>query len=371
MITAERIAAAFDGARPGTVGVEEELMLLDPGTLELTPAIEPVLAAAAGDPRFKQELPACQIESTTEPCETVAEVAAALAAARRDLARFAAGIASPAAAGVHPTSPLAGELSRSERYERARSRYGAVLNRQLVFAFQVHVAPGSADAALAVYDALRSYLPALAALSANAPFLEGAGAGAASIRPRISELLPRQGVPPPLASWREYADALAWSGVAEGDGPGAWWWELRPHTAFGTLEIRVPDAQTTLADAVAVTALCHCLVTWLGERAAAGEDLPVDPSWRIAENRWLAARDGLDAELIALDGGPPRRARELIAELVAELEPTAAELGCAAELASVAELLHENGAERQRRIAAEDGIEAVPAWLRDRFLDGC
>src|SRR5207302_7619401 len=132
------------------------------------------------------------------------------------------------------------ELNRLERYERTIREYGVRAQRQLVCALQVHVSVGDADGALAVYNAARSYLPLLAALAANAPFYEGHDTGLASVRPKLAELLPRQGVPPAIASWEAYAGALSWgAGTGAFPDPGMWWWELRPHPQFGTLEFRV------------------------------------------------------------------------------------------------------------------------------------
>jgi carboxylate-amine ligase len=218
---------------------------------------------------------------------------------------------------------------------------------------------------------LRSYLPDIAALAANAPFLSGADTGLASVRPSIGLLLPRQGVPPALESWDEFADALEWGARASTFDRSAWWWELRPHVTHGTLELRVPDAQTTVDDAAAVAALGQCLVAWLCERRDGGERLPVAPSWRIAENRWLAARDGAEARLVDLDSGDPYWLSERISALIEELAPTAARLGCPDELAHADVLARRNGAVRQREAAAERGIEGVTGWLRDEFLAGC
>ena len=159
-----------------------------------------------------------------------------------------------------------GELNPGDRYDTVAARFGDVARAQLVCALQVHVALGSAERTLAVYNALRGYLPELAALAANAPFHAGRDTGFASVRPLINGLLPRQSVPPAFASWDEYADAIAWA-VPE---PGSWWWELRPHLTFGTLEVRVCDAQTTLEEAAAVTAFVHCLVAWLSEQDDVG-----------------------------------------------------------------------------------------------------
>ena len=202
---------------------------------------------------------------------------------------------------MHPFAAVLGELNAGERYDLTRDEYGDIARSQLVCALQVHVAVGGADAALAVYNGLRPWLPLLAALAANAPFHGGRDTGMASVRPKIGEQLPRQGIPPAIASWDALADALRW-GAASGavPEPRRWWWELRPHPAYGTLEVRVPDAQATVEDAAAVAAVVHALVAWLRERALAGEPLASPDTWRLEENRWRAARWGMDAELADL-----------------------------------------------------------------------
>jgi carboxylate-amine ligase len=314
-------------------------------------------------------MPAAQLELSLPPARSVPEAMAALATARRDLAAAAAPVGRLAAAGVHPFAAPLGVLNPGERYAATEAEYGDAARRQLVCALQVHVAVGGADRSLAVYNGLRAWLPLLAALAANAPFHEGRDTGMASIRPQIAELLPRQGIPPALASWESFAAALAW-GAASGAVPDArrWWWELRPHPAFGTLELRVPDAQTTIEDAGAVAALAHALVGWLAARHDAREPLETAEEWRLEENRWSAARWGMDAALADLSTGERVPARERLSALLAELAPVAEQLGCAAELAGVERLAARGGAVRQREVAAAGGVRAVVAWLADAYV---
>jgi carboxylate-amine ligase len=342
-------------------------MLLDPGTLDLLPRA-PAIVERAADERFKLELPAAQLELSLPPARSVPEAIAALAAARRDLAAAAAPDGRLAAAGTHPFADPVGALNEGERFELTESEYGDIARRQLVCAFQVHVAVGGADRSLAVYNGLRPWLPLVAALAANAPFHAGRDTGMASIRPKISEQLPRQGMPPAIGSWEAFADALAW-GAASGavPEPRRWWWELRPHPAYGTLEVRVPDSQSTVADAAAVAALVHSLVAWLADRHDAGEPLAGADTWRLEENRWSAARWGMDAELADLASGDRRPARECLGELLGELAPVAERLGCAAELRDAERLAREGGAARQRAAAAAGGLRAVAASLADAY----
>jgi carboxylate-amine ligase len=361
------LRAAFDAPPSYRVGLEDEVMLLAPDSFELVPAAPEVLAVLEGDERFKLELPGSQMEILTEPFDSAAEAAAALLEGRRFLAERTAGIVKLAAAGFHPFSPGVGELNELTRYAPVIHAYGPLARRQLVCALQVHVSAGDAERALAVYNAARSYLPLLAALAANAPFYEGQDTGLASVRPKLGELLPRQGVPPAIESWTAYAEAFRW-GVVSGAFPhaGMWWWELRLHPGFGTLEFRVPDAQTTVADALAIAAVIQALVAWLGEQHGSGKRLPVDPTWRIEENRWSACRDGVQGEMADLASGEPRPTRACLEDLLSTLEPFATDSGMGFRRAR--EMVALNGAMAQRRVAEKGGSRAVARWLADRFL---
>jgi len=369
--TAAELRATFDAVEPFTVGIEEELMLLDPVTLDLAPLAEELLdARLAGDPRFTRELPAAQVEIATAPARGALDALARLAAARADLLAAAHGLARPAAAAVHPFAAPAGALSGGGRYDAIERAYGPVARRQLVASLQVHVAVGGARRTLAVHDALRSYLPELAALAANGAFHEGRDSGLASARPLVSGMLPRQGVPPTLESWEHVAAELRWGAAAGAvTEPRLWWWELRPHPAFGTLELRVPDAQTTLAEAAGVVVAAQALVARLAERFDAGERLAVAPTWRIEENRFAALRHGLDGELADLDSGERVPARERLRALLDELAPVAERLGAGALLPCAYALAERNGAIRQREVAGARGVRGLAAWLAERFGD--
>ena len=337
--TAESLRAAFEPPAPMTVGVEEELMLLDARTLDLAPRAREVVDTLGGDPRFTLELPASQVEIVLPPLRSAAEVAPVLLAARRELAAACEPLGLRlAGAGVHPFAAPLGELNHGERYDRILREYGDVARAQLVFALQVHVCVRPADRAMSVYNALRSYLPLVAALAANAPLHDGRDTGLASVRPTISERLPRQGMPPPL-TWESYADAL---GAL--DDPAQWWWELRPHPRFGTLEVRVPDTQATVAEACAVVAVVHALVA------------------SLAEGERPQAAAGRDAAFTHGAAGPLRE------PLRALLDALAPRLG-AAQLATARAMVDGGGgAERQRAVFARDGARGVVADLADRFL---
>jgi carboxylate-amine ligase len=207
-------------------------------------------------------------------------------------------------------------------------------------------------------------------VAANAPFYEGRDTGLASVRPKIGELLPRQGVPPVVDSWEHYAQALRW-GAVSGAFPrvGMWWWELRLHPGFGTLEFRVPDAQSSVSEAGAIAAVIQALVAWLGARHEGGERTFVAPDWRIEENRWSACRDGVEGQMADLVSGEPRPTRDWLYELLSELEPFADQFGTLAGLVRAREMVGINGAIAQRRVASDGGPRAVARWLAERFLE--
>jgi carboxylate-amine ligase len=364
--TAAELTARFDAPAPLSVGVEEEVMLLDPRSLDLAPRAQAVLARLRGDPRYKRELPASQLEITGPPAASIDELAAALRESRAALAAAGDGLVRLAAAGVHPSAAVHGDLHGGGRLDRLAAEYGPVARLQLVCGLHVHVRLTGADRTLAVYNALRAYLPELAALAANAPIYAGRLTGLASVRPTIAATLPRQGIPPALASWGDYADELGW-GLAAGrlGAVGEWWWELRPHPVLGTLEIRVADAQTTAGEAATVAAATAALAVWLGRRHDAGDLPPAPPEWRIRENRWSAARHGLDGTLADLETG---RRQPTADRLHAVLEEIAPAFDADRHRQAAHALAERNGAIRQAEVAAAEGVDGLVRWLADRFL---
>jgi glutamate---cysteine ligase / carboxylate-amine ligase len=368
--SAEAFRRVFDAAPELRVGIEEEVMLLDPATLELAPRAPELVSRLDESNRFKLELPASQVEILSEPERTATAAMTAIQAGRRKLAARAEGRLRPAAAGVSPLGSGEGELNDLPRYERTITEYGWVARRQLVCAHQVHVSLTGADRALEVYNAARSYLPLIAALAANGAYYRGEDTGFASVRPKLAELLPRQGVPPAFGTCEEYAAALRW-GADSGalPHPGAWWWELRLHPGVGTLEFRVPDAQSTVADGAAITAVIQLLVAWLAQRRDSGERLPAEATWKIEENRWSAARHGVEGEMADLATGARASTRELLGQLLEALAPLAAPFGAELALDRASGLVEVNGAMAQRAAGRNGGAAAVAAWLAERFLE--
>jgi carboxylate-amine ligase len=358
-LDADALRAVFDATPPATVGLEEEVLLVERATWLPAPVADEVVAAAQ-DPHVKTELPAAQVELATEPHAAVADAVAELRAAREVLVRTCGASVAPMAAAVHPLVQGPTAVAPSERAQALSAEYGEVAHLQLVGALQVHVAVGGAAATLAVHNALRGFLPEVAALAAAAPFHQGRDSGLASVRPLVSTLLPRQGVPPAIASWDAYAEDLRW-GVASGrvPEPGRWWWELRPHLGFGTLEVRVPDVQPTLGGAAAVAGFVHALVLHLAERHRAGDHLGEPPTWRIAENRWSALRHGPHGTLADLVTGEPQPTRVRLHHLIDLVEPHAP-----GGLDAARALIVRGAADDLRA----QGVDGATPWLVSVFL---
>jgi carboxylate-amine ligase len=347
-----------------TVGAEEELMLVDPHDGLLVGEIEHVLRRAGGDERFQAEFRTAQVELVTRPCLSAADVGRELAVARLDLDDAIGPALATIACGAHPTAPGPGPVTDGDRY-RALARDNPWAGRtMLTCGLHIHVAVAGAERALAVYNALRSYLPELAALAGNSPFSAGAASGLSSTRMQLNRALARHGVPPAFADWDAYADFTTWARVGGAIPDASYhWWDVRLHPGFGTIELRACDTQTELDDAVALVALAQALVAWLAERHDAGEQLPVHDGYRIAESLWLAGHLGASRDILDLESGLRRSVADRVAELTDVLGPTAAELGTEDELTRLAALAETTGADRQRLVVRAVGIDGLPGWL--------
>lgn len=355
---------------PFTIGVEEEVMLLDPSTFDLagSTAGADVLARLGDDPAFSPELHAAQLEVKTAP-GSVEAVIAELGAARARLVGALAGELRVATAGVHPFAARRPLVTDGERYRRLATEYGRAALEMVTFGLHVHIAVDGAERAVAIHDALREHLPTIAALAANGPFHDGVDTGFASLRPRLAEALPRQGVPPAFGSIDGWCDFVRWGQRGGAFGPQELWWEVRLHPAFGTVEVRVADAQADLADVGALVAVIAALVVDLSDRFDAG-DLPAPvPSERIAENRWLALRHGLTGHLLDPRTGTSTPARDAVAALLTSIAPAAARLGPAAleAVERAGHLAACGGAEQQRLVADARGLAGLVSWLADRY----
>jgi carboxylate-amine ligase len=363
-MSAEEFAAAFDHTLSFTIGVEEELMLVDPVTFDLAPVIGEVLPLLDGDERFAKELRAAQIEIVTPVCATATDACRVLADARADLVAALDGEYRLLACGAHPFSTRHGEITEAERYRQIADEYVWAATRSMACGLHVHVAVPGSDRALAVYNALRSYLPEIGALSANSAYVEGRDTGMASIRPKLNDAYPRSGVPPAFRSWEELVRFVDW-GRSGGLFPDSshFWWDLRPHPVHGTIEIRIADTQTTVADATAVVAVVQALVAMLTDRFDSGEALPLHETYWIGENSWRAHRHGVRGWLVDLDDGGRVATRDRLASLFDELEPYAEQLDTLEQMDTARALLIGNGADRQRYVHEREGILGLTRWL--------
>jgi carboxylate-amine ligase len=356
-LLAAGIREAFESGPSLTLGVEEELLLLEPETLLPAAEIDHVLERMRGDRRFAREFRSAQLELITPVGQTVSDVRRELAEARVLAVEQLDGSVRFAAVGTHPCSTDPVAITDGERYAKIAAEHPWAIWRGLPSGLHVHVAVCGAERALAVFNAARSYTPEIGALAANSPYFECRDTGLASTRMKLNEDLPRSGTPPSFACWEELARFLSW-GALGGTIPDAThlWWDLRPNLRYGTLEFRVADAQTRVEDTAAIVAVCQTLVASLTARYDAGERLPVHDTHRIQENRSRALRDGVGGELADLATGRTLATAERIAILLTEAEPFGEELGCRNELLHAWTLLAENGAGRQRAFVAENGL---------------
>jgi glutamate---cysteine ligase / carboxylate-amine ligase len=335
-----------------TLGIEEELMILDSSSLNLSNSIEAVLDAYDGDGDVKPELMESVLEIAVGPHRDTREAGEALRTLRREVAAAAGthGLRI-GSAGTHPFALWEEQrISARDRYRALVEALRFVARQELIFGLHVHVGIDDAEKAIHVANGMRVHVPILLALSANAPFWRSDATGLASTRMPIFRAFPRTGVGPHYASWEDYEKRIAFmvdAGVME---DYTWlWYDVRPHPNLGTVEIRAMDAQSRVEHTLGLAALIQAMVKELAEHFEAGKRLGHFPDEMLDENKWLAARHGLDGELVDL---PERRtvpAKELARRLVDRLREHAQDLGSAAELEGVTDLIERgNGAHRQR-----------------------
>jgi carboxylate-amine ligase len=361
---------AFGRGEPYTLGVEEEYMLLDSETFDLVQHVDTVLAAVVGhelEPRINAELMQSTIEIATPVCRTAADVEAQL----RKLRAYVIAVARDeglrvGSAGTHPFSLFERQrITARDRYRALVDQLQYVARRELIFGLHIHVAVDDAEKAIKVVNGLLAHLAELLALSASSPFWRGAPTGLRSSRQMVFSAFPRSGPPPRFRDYADYAEVV---GQLERTGCIAdythIWWDIRLHPRLGTIEIRICDAVTRLEDVVALTAYCQALVKHYCDQHDRGEEIPSYHRILTTENKWLAARYGLEAPVMDLATG--RRNRVSVAQLVRRtlraIEPHARELGSERELEGIEEILRRgNSADGQLRVfnANRDITEVV------------
>ena len=345
-------AHRFGSGTEYTVGIEEELMLVDAATLALSPGVERVLAAVEDD-RIKPELRQCQVELASSPHRFVADALDDLLELRAQVIRTTSLLGLRAvAAGTHPFSHSEDQaLTARDRYRELVAELRYPLRRELCFGMHVHVAVGGADKASRVVEALLDDIPLLLALSTSSPFWRGEPTGLRSTRTIVFQSLPRSGLPPAFASYDDYArdvELLQRAGALHDH--SFLWWDVRLHPRFGTIELRSLDVQPRAADAWAIAGLVQALVRHYGRRSDRGERFPDAHRLLVAENRWLAARHGLHALFVDARADGAVTARVAIEELLDRIADDAVELGSTAALEHI-ETIAREGTAADRQLA--------------------
>jgi carboxylate-amine ligase len=321
----------------------------------------------------KPELLQSVVEVATQVTSSVGEAVDDLRGLRTRLRDAAADSnAVIAGAGTHPFSRYEHqEVTDRPRYVELIEAMRWVAERELIFGLHIHIGLDSPDKAIACTNAARTFLPELLALSANSPFWHGRKTGLASTRIKVFDSFPRSGLPPSFASFEEF-ELLIERGVKTNSFEDYTyiWWDLRPHPKFGTIEIRICDAQTRLDSIAPIVALAQSLVASLAADFDEGRPLPVQPVTLVGENKWRASRYGLGAQLIDLRTDTERTASAAVRALADRCEPAAKKLGCSRELEQVEALLERgNGADEQVRVYEEtESLLAVAQRLAEQTV---
>jgi carboxylate-amine ligase len=366
--------AAFESSTDFTVGIEEEFALLGPEELNLVARFEELREAGTADPVLAASLAGELISSEIEIRSGRGEDLAAAAAAQRDRRRRLFALAAEhgvalGATGTHPWADYREQrIIDTEHYRRVEQGLKYVAWRNNTFSLHVHVGVAGADRAVLVCDRLRPVLPLLLAISASSPFLDGRDSGLHSARSQIfTKSFPRCGIPDPFGTWKAFAGYIDFlvrtRSIVEYTQV---WWSVRPHFSFGTVEVRICDAQITAAESDALAALIVSCVAQAARDVDAGVPFEDPPRRLIEENFWRAIRFGLDGELLDLERAEAFPAAEALGRLLDWSAPARAELELEVALPPL------NGAQRQRQLL-ESGVPlgdvyaATVAQTRDSY----
>jgi carboxylate-amine ligase len=348
-------------------------MILDRESLDLAHGIEALLEAVPKrlEGKVKPELMQSVLEIATDPCDGVSAAAEQLAELRAAVIAAAESNGMRiAAAGTHPFGRWADQrITDRPRYAELVEELGYIARTELIFGTHVHVGIEGPDRAIYVADGIRRYLPLLLALSTNSPFWEGEATGMKSSRVPVFRAFPREGVPPHYGTWEIYQHRVELM-MRAGAIPDYTflWWDVRPHPNLGTVETRVFDQQTRVEQTASLAALTVCLAHRMCALYDAEEPLVEYPSELIDDNKVRAALRGTDGPLVDFRAGEQVAAVEMARNVIALLTPNADELGCRAELESVADLLERGtGAHRQLEVFERTGdLAGLVAEMADR-----
>jgi glutamate---cysteine ligase / carboxylate-amine ligase len=355
MLDMPRVREVFEASTDFTVGLEEEFAILDPGTLALAQRFEELRSAAQEDAVLAEsvagELIKSEIEIRSGRGENFADATARQRDSRSRLFALAARHdALLGATGTHPWSPWQDqEIIDTEHYRRVQDSLQYVAWRNNTFSLHVHVGVHGAERAIRVCDRLRPVMPELLAISANSPFLDGRHSGLHSARTQIfTKSFPRCGIPDAFGAWQAYADYIDFlvrtKSIIEFTQV---WWSVRPHHSYGTVEMRICDAQTSADDSTALAALITACIAQAALDHDEGVPFEDPPGRMIEENLWRAIRHGLDGKLIDLDRAEEYPAAAALDRLLAWTAPARGVLGIDPGLPE------QNGAQRQKRALAE------------------
>jgi carboxylate-amine ligase len=356
-----------------TIGVEEEYLLVDRDSLELTEAPDGLMADCKAElegqvsPEFLQ----CQIEIGSRACANVGEAREDLKRLRSTVAKHAAtyGLA-PIAASCHPFAEWKKQHhTNKDRYNELRRDLGGVVRRMLICGMHVHVGIDDPDTRVDIMNQMTYFLPHLLALSASSPFWQGEDTGLASYRLTVFDNLPRTGLPPRLSSWSEYersVDALVELGLIEDS--SKIWWDLRPSSRFPTIEARICDVSPRLETTLSLAALIQSLTRMLWRLKARNQRWRIYDNFLISENRWRAQRYGTGSGLIDFGKREVVDFADLIDELIELIGEDAEALGCLAEVENTRTILRTGTSADRQRAVFNDSIQAektVKEALRD------
>ena len=345
----------FNGSERPTLGAEIEVQVVDEaGALATDTAATKILSEIGDDRWYKHELLECCIEVITDVCPTVGAVRRDLGDKLDHLIEVSEGLGYRIlCTGTHPFSSWRDQtVSPDPRYHRLIENCQWTARRLLIFGVHTHVGVGSGEEAIAISNSLSTFIPHFLALSSSSPYWQGRDTGLASVRSKVFESLPTAGLPYQLDNWGEFQRFMrTLIGAGTIRSIREVWWDIRPHPGFGTLELRICDGTPSMQELCSLVALSQSLVVWLGERYNAGLDLFQHQSWTIRENKWRAARYGLEAEIIRDEEGNLMSLRRSIGDLVERLEPTAEKLGCLEDLLGINTMLERGtSATRQREV---------------------
>ena len=364
----------FNASPKPTLGVEVELQIIDPSTGAAVNKAQEVFAAVDNDFFFKTELFQSIVEITTDVCADVAEVERDLGGKLKKAKAALHGMGlSAIGAGVHPFTTWRDlEISPDPRYKKLVDTMAWPARRLAITGLHVHVGIDSAEKAIQVVNAARSFIPHMLAISASTPFWMGEKTGLASTRTKVFEGLPTAGLPPRLTNWSDFISfmrTLINGGTIQTIREV--WWDIRPHPGFGTVEIRVCDGVATFEEILGLVAMIQALVVWFGDLYDNGDDLPILKQWTVQQNKWRGARWAEEANIIVNEHGDQAPLRGKMEGLIRLLETYAKDLGSSSYLDKVLGYMENPSYKRQLKVFEEtQSLKEVTAHLQREWETG-